>query len=111
MRNVKDEKLYKLFNDINRHNTKYLHEDKISYDVRIAKEYVRLHKNLENAIQKTYTTGVRTYKDFGVYDTKLKEDQHEEVKEEMKKPNELDVLSNYVKLLMIREKENGKHRL
>lgn len=64
---MKNEKLYKLFNDVNRHNKKYINESEEARQIRKAKEYCKNNK-VANGIKETYGTGVRTYKNFGVYD-------------------------------------------
>lgn len=93
-------KLYKLFNDINRHSKKYLNEDKYSKEVRKAKEYCKKN-NVANGIKVTYSTGVRTYKNFGVYDVEPNITKIEKEKETL---DEIKVAYNYIKLMMNRSK-------
>lgn len=94
----KNDKLYKLLNDINRHNKAYINEDKYSKEERKAKEYCKRVK-IENGIKATYSTGVRTYPDFGVCDMELREDIKQSEEEEMPL-DENKVAYNYIKLLM-----------
>lgn len=101
-----NEKLYKLFNDINRHNKKYLTEDKYSREVRKAREYCEKNKGVKNGIKITYSTGVRTYKNFGVYDIEKpneKTPKAPEVKE--KEIDKYAVKYNYIKLMMAKNGE------
>ena len=67
MKNEKALKLFKIVNDINRHDKKYLHEDKITRQVRKAKAYVKNEKRVGNGIKSTNSKGVRTYKNFGIF--------------------------------------------
>ena len=93
-------KLYKLFNDVNRHSKKYINEDKYSREVRKANEYCKKN-NVANGIKVTYSTGVRTYKNFGVYDV---EPNTMEIEEKKKTLDETKVAYNYIKLMMNRNK-------
>ena len=93
-------KLYKLFNDVNRHSKKYIHEDKYSREVRKANEYCK--KNCTaNGIKITYSTGVRTYKNFGIYEIEPNITKIEEKKETLDKTK---VAYNYIKLMMNKNK-------
>lgn len=96
----KNDKLYKLFNDVNRHNKKYINEDKYSREVRKANKYCKKN-NIANGIKVTYSTGVRTYKNFGVYDVEPNTIEIEEKKETL---DEIKVAYNYIKLMMNRSK-------
>lgn len=96
----KNDKLYKLFNDINRHSKKYINEDKYSREVRKASEYCKKN-NVANGIKTTYSTGVRTYKNFGVYDV---EPNITEIEKEKETLDEIKVAYNYIKLMMNRNK-------
>ena len=94
----KNDKLYKLLNDVNRHSKAYINEDKYSKEERKAKEYCKKVK-IANGIKATYSTGVRTYPDFGVCDMELKEEEHTPEEEQMPL-DENKVAYNYIKLLM-----------
>lgn len=94
----KNDKLYKLLNDINRRSKAYINEDKYSKEERKAKEYCKRVK-IANGIKATYSTGVRTYPDFGVCDMELREDIKQSEEEEMSL-DENKVAYNYIKLLM-----------
>lgn len=95
----KNDKLYKLFNDVNRHSKAYINEDKYSREERKAKEYCKKVK-IANGIKETYSTGVRTYPDFGVCDMELKEEHTLEEKQTEMPLDENKVAYNYIKLLM-----------
>lgn len=94
----KNDKLYKLLNDINRHSKAYINEDKYNREERKASEYCKRVK-IANGIKATYSTGVRTYPDFGVCDMELREDVKQSEEEEMPL-DENKVAYNYIKLLM-----------
>lgn len=99
-----NEKLYKLFNDINRHDKKYLTEDKYSKEVRKAREYCEKNGAVKNGIKITYTTGVRTYKNFGVYDIE-KPNEKTPKAPEPKEIDETKIAYNYIKLMMAKNGE------
>lgn len=97
-------KLYRLANDINRHSKKYINEDKYSKEVRRANEYCKKN-NIANGIKTTYSTGVRTYKNFGVYDIeKPNEKTPKDLEVKEKQLDETKVAYNYVKLMMNKNK-------
>ena len=96
----KNEKLYKLLNDVNRHSKKHINEDKYSKEERVASEYCKKLK-IANGIKATYSTGVRTYPDFGVCDMELREETHTLEEKQTEMPlDENKVAYNYIKLLM-----------
>ena len=76
----KDDKLYKIFNDLNLVNRKHINETCDAYKLRKAKEYARKN-NIICGIKSTYTTGTRTYKNFGIFDYEApKNNTYEETK-------------------------------
>lgn len=99
MKKVND-KLYKLFNDVNRHNKTYINEDKYSREVRKAREYAKKNKVAYGA-KITYSTGVRTYKNFGVFDVEKENDKTPKLKPEVKDVDKYNVAYNYYKLLKV----------
>lgn len=100
---MKNEKLYKLCNNLNRHNKTYLYEDKYSREERKAREYLKKNGDINsiNGIKTTYTTGVRTYKNFGIYDIEKSNKNTPKIPEK-KEIDKTAVKYNFIKLMMSR---------
>lgn len=89
MKHKKQVKLYEMFNDINRVSKKHLNETHDGRMVRKAKEYSRKN-NVENGMKETFSTGTRTWKNFGIFNYEkptLKEEKPIKVETEEEKEN------------------------
>ena len=96
MKHMKHEKLYKMFNDINRVSKKHLHENHDGRVLRMSKKYCK-ENNIENGIKETFSSGTRTWENFGIFQyEKPSEEYQEETREteeekEFKKTIELEL--------------------
>lgn len=102
MKPVKHIKLYDLFNDINAGSKKHLNENHDNRVLRKAREYCKTN-NIENGIKPTFTTGTRTWENFGIFQYEKPREEYEEgnekeTLEEKERKRELELELRYIQL-------------
>lgn len=81
MKHKNHEKLHEMFNDINRVSKKHLYENHDGRVLRKTKEYCK-ENNLENGIKETFSTGTRTWENFGIFQYEKTSEEYQEEPEE-----------------------------